>query len=95
MYIGELYDKEMTQRKTIRNVTIKGRTAYLSTDYGVQTLDLRENKLVDSYWLRPGGQETHVNDVLLANDSIYAFTDDSLFCAAMSSNIVDYSVWRR
>lgn len=94
-YIGELYDKDMTQRKTIYNVTIQGRTAYLSTHYGIQTMDLRENKLVDSYWLRPGGQETPVNDVLIANDSIYAFTDDSLYCARMTDNIVDYRVWKR
>ena len=94
-YISELYDKDMTQRKTIYNVTIKGRTAYLSIHYGVQTLDLRENKLVDSYWLRPGGMETDVEDVRIVQDSIYAFTTDSLFCAAMGANLVDYSVWKR
>ena len=94
-YLGELYDKDMTQLKTIHNVTIHGRTAYLSTAYGVQTMDLRERKLVDSYWLRPGGQETDVLDVLLANDSIYAFTQDSLFAASMHANIVDYTVWKR
>lgn len=94
-YIGELYDKDMTQRKTIFNITISGRTAYLSTAYGVQTFDLRENKFVDSYWLRPGGQETAVEDVLIANDSIYAFTSDSLFCAAISANLVDYTFWKR
>ena len=94
-YIGDLYDKDMTQRKTINNVTIKGRTAYLSTPYGIQTMDLREHKLVDSYWLRPGGQETDVKDVLLTNDSIYAFTDDSLFCAKLTDDIVDYRVWKR
>ena len=94
-YIGELYNKDMTQLKTINNVTISGRTAYLSTAYGIQTMDLRENKLVDSYWLRPGGEETAVKDVLLAHDSIYAFTEDSLFCASLRSNLVDYTVWRR
>ena len=94
-YIGTLYDKDMTQQKTIYNVTLSGRTAYLATAYGVQTMDMRERKLVDSYWLRPGGQETEVKDVLLAHDSIYAFTDDSLFCAAMSDNLVDYTVWHR
>ena len=34
-YVGGLYDKDITQRKTIYNVTLKGRTAYLSTHYGV------------------------------------------------------------
>ena len=94
-YIGTLYDKDMTQRKTIYNVTISGRTAYLSTAYGVQTMDLREKKLVDSYWLRPGGQETEVKDVRLLQDSIYAFTDDSLFCAALNDNLENYTVWKR
>ncbi|MCR5049903.1 MAG: hypothetical protein K6A36_02330 [Paludibacteraceae bacterium] len=94
-YVGDLYDKDMTQRKTIYNITIEGRTAYLSTHYGVQTFDLRENKLVDSYWLRPKGEETPIADVLIANDSIYAFSIDSLYCAALRDNLVDYRVWKR
>lgn len=94
-YISELYTKDMTQRKTIYNITINGRTAYLATAYGIQTLDLRERKLVDSYWLRPGGEEIDLKDVLLARDSIYAFTDDSLFCASVNANLVDYRVWKR
>jgi len=94
-YIGELYDKDMTQRKDIYNITIHGRTAYMSTHYGVQTMDLRENKLVDSYWLRPNSEETPIADVLIENDSIYAFSTDSLYCAALSDNLVDYRVWQR
>lgn len=94
-YLGELYDKDMTQRKTIYNFTISGRIAYLSTHYGVQTMDLRENKLVDSYWLRPGGQETPIQDIVCQGDSIYAFTEDSLFCAALTDNLVDYTYWKR
>lgn len=94
-YVGGLYDKDMTQRKTIYNVTLKGRIAYLATHYGVQTMDLRENKLVDSYWLRPNGLETPIKDVLLTNDSIYAFADDSLYSASLASNLSDYTFWNR
>ena len=100
-YISDLYTKDMTQRKDIYNVTIYGRTAYLSTHYGVQTMDLRENKLVDSYWLRPGGEETPIGDVRIIGDSIYAFgqsgtnTADSLFYASLHDNIVDYTFWKR
>ena len=94
-YVSGLYDKDMTQRKTIYNVTIHGRTAYLSTHYGVQTMDLRENKMVDSYWLRPNGLETPIQDVLIQGDSIYAFAEDSLYCASMRSNLSDYTYWKR
>ena len=94
-YISALYDKDMTQRKTIHNITIAGRTAYLATAYGVQTMDLNQHKLVNSYWLRPGGEETEVLDVIVTQDSIYAFTSDSLFCASLEDNIVDYTRWNR
>lgn len=94
-YISDLYNKDMTQRKDIYNITLCGRTAYLSTHYGVQTMDLMENKLVDSYWLRPGGQETPIEDVLLTADSIYAFASDSMYCAALTDRLVDYTYWKR
>ena len=93
-YIGELYDKDMTQRKTINNITVAGHTAYLSTAFGIQLMNLRIDRLTDSYWLRPGGVETDVQDVVIARDSIYAFTSDSLFCAALKDNIVDYTFWK-
>ena len=94
-FIRALYDKDMTQRKTIHDITIDGRTAYFATPYGVQTFDLDSWKLVDSYWLRPGGQETEVTHVILSKDSIYALTEDSLFSASRKANIVDYTYWKR
>ncbi len=94
-YIGELYDKDMTQQKTIYNITIDKTTAYLSTHYGIQTMDMRSRKLVDSYWLLPGGKEKPISDVRISGDSIYAYDADSLFCAGMKDNLVDYRVWKR
>ena len=94
-YIGDLYNKDMMEEKTVYNMTIHGRTVYFSTHYGVQTFDMREKKLVDSYWLRPDGEVTPIKDVLIANDSIYAFSDDSLYCANLHNNIVDYHFWNR
>ena len=94
-YISDLYNKDMTQRKNIYNVTIQGRMAYLSTHYGVQTINLRDNKLVDSYWLRPNGQETPIQDVLVAQDSIYAFSIDSLYIGSLKDNLSDYTFWKR
>ena len=94
-YISDLYDKDMTQRKDIYNVTIQGRTAYLSTHYGIQTMDLRDCSLVDSYWLRPNGEETPIQDILISFDSIYAFASDSMYCASLVDNLVDYTYWKR
>lgn len=94
-YISELYDKFMTQEKTIYNISIYGRLAYLSTHYGVQIFDLRTKTFTDSYWLRPDGEVTPIKDVKLTTDSIYAFADDSLYFAALNDNLVDYHFWKR
>ena len=94
-YIGDLYDKDMTQKKTIYNVTIHNRIAYLSTHFGVQLFDLREMKMTNSYWLRPKGEETPIQDVLVKGDSIYAFSSDSIYVGCMSDNLVDYRYWTR
>ena len=94
-YISDLYNKDMTQEKTIYNISIYGRIAYLSTHYGVQLFDLRDRRFTDSYWLRPNGEVTPIKDVLLTSDSIYAFSDDSLYCARLTDNIVDYHFWNR
>ena len=94
-YISDLYNKDMTQEKTIYNISIYGRTAYLSTHYGVQLFDLRDHRFTDSYWLRPNGEVTPIKDVLLTADSIYAFADDSLYCARLKDNLVDYHFWKR
>ena len=94
-YISALYDKDMTQRKNIYNLAVHGNTAYLATHYGVQTFDLREKKLVDSYWLRPSAKETPIEDVLISNDSLYAFASDSLYVGSLQDNLVDYRYWKR
>lgn len=94
-YIGDLYNKDMTQEKTIYNFSIYGRIAYLSTHYGVQLFDLRDHKFTDSYWLRPGGEMTPIQDVKLTQDSIYAFAKDSLYSASLKDNLVDYHFWHR
>ena len=94
-YIGDLYDKDMMQEKTIYNISIYGHTVYFATHYGIQTFDMREKTFLDSYWLRPDGEVTPLNDVLISGDSIYAFSADSLYCAAMKDNLPDYRCWHR
>jgi len=102
-YIPDLYNKDMLQDKTIYNVTFKGHTAYFATHYGIQTFDMRNKELIDSYWPRPDGEVTPIRDVLFLGDSIYAFSIDpkntskidSLFSASLHDNLADYHFWHR
>ena len=92
-YIGGLYDKETTEQKTIYNITVAGETAYLSTHFGIQTLNLSKHTLVDTYRIGFKAEARKVEDVVVSKDSIYAFTADSLYAAALADPLSDYRYW--
>lgn len=92
-YVSGLYTKDMTATKTINNITIHNNTAYLSTDFGIVTFNLKKYELVDTYYIGDEASEVKVNDVLIRGDSIYAFGDKLLYTACLKDNIVDFRYW--
>ena len=92
-YVSGLYTKDMTATKTINNITIHNNTAYLSTDFGIVTFNLKKYELVDTYYIGDEASEVKVNDVLIRGDSIYAFGDKLLYKACLKDNIVDFRYW--
>lgn len=92
-YVSGLYTKDMTATKTINNITIHNNTAYLSTDFGIVTFNLKKYELVDTYYIGNEASEVKVNDVLIRGDSIYAFGDKLLYTACLKDNIVDFRYW--
>lgn len=92
-YVSGLYTKDMTATKTINNITIHNHIAYLSTDFGIVTFNLKKYELVDTYYIGDEANEVKVNDVLIRGDSIYAFGDKLLYTACLKDNIVDFRYW--
>ena len=92
-YVSGLYTKDMTATKTINNITIHNNTAYLSTDFGIVTFNLKKYELVDTYYIGDEASEVKVNDVLIRGDSIYAFGDKLVYTACLKDNIVDFRYW--
>lgn len=92
-YVSGLYTKDMTATKTINNITIHNHIAYLSTDFGIVTFNLKKYELVDTYYIGDEASEVKVNDILIRGDSIYAFGDKLLYTACLKDNIVDFRYW--
>lgn len=95
VYVDGLYKKDMTASKTVNNITINNGIAYLSTDFGIVTCNIRKHEIVDTYYIGPNAAEAVVRDVVISGDSIYAFTDNWIASAALGDNLVDYRVWNR
>lgn len=94
-YVAGLYDKDIKSEKVVYNVTQVGDIAYLSTSFGVVTMDLRKRLLIDTYYIGDHAAEVLVRDVAVVQDSIYAYTDQWVASAAVDDNLVDYRVWHR
>jgi ligand-binding sensor domain-containing protein len=92
-YVSDLYSKQLNYSKGCNNISIEGKMAYLSMDFGILSFDLEEYKIVDTYYIGYEAEDRKVLDVLVHGDSIYAQTKDSIYAAHRSDNIVDYRYW--
>lgn len=86
--ISDYYNKSLTSDKTVYNVTISGRMAYLSTGFGVVAVNMANYTIADTYNLN-----TAVNAVAVNGNDIYAATNGGILKGDMRQNIADHSVW--
>ncbi len=87
--ISDIYTKSITGGKTIHNITIHNQYAYLSTDYGISKVNVKNVEISESYMLG-----FTVNAVVIEGNTIYAKSDDNgVWKAAMSANLIDPANW--
>ena len=87
--ISDLYNKIMTEDKTINSITMNGHYAYLATNFGGVKLDLNKVEISESYMLG-----LQVSKIGVDNDNIYARTaQNKTYKASLSSNLIDKSNW--
>lgn len=89
--IGDLANKQMTGDKTINDIYVSGKFAYISTGFGIIKLNVSEAYIADSYNL---GYE--INYCYTEGGYIYgASKTKGLMRASLSSNLLDKSNWQR
>lgn len=92
-YISDLYNKRMTSSKKCNNITIHGKFAYLSMDFGILVFDLEKHEFKETYYIGEEASEVKVTDVMFYGDSIYAQTKSKNYSACIHDNVVDYHFW--
>ena len=92
-YVSGFYTKDITDDKTVNNIEVANGRAYLATCFGIITFNLRKQEIVDTYYIGHEAEKRNVEDVRVNGDSIYAYTADSVYHAALKDNVVDYRVW--
>ena len=87
--ISAFYNKSMTADKTINEVKINGKYAFLSTNFGILKINVADAEITDTYNLG-----RIVLSTIIYGDAIYAaIENDGIISAKTSSNLLDKGNW--
>lgn len=81
-------EKSMNVDKTINNVVINGKLAYLCTAFGLVQINMENGLLMETY-----NMGRNVTNCAFANNAIYAYTTDGVFKGSNSNNIINPANW--
>ena len=86
---------QFSGRKRINHIETVGNTVYLSTDFGIQTVDLTRMFFRETYIIGPGATELEVFQTYVDTDAgfIYAATASGLMRAPLSSQLIFFQNW--
>lgn len=87
--ISDIYLKQISYGKSINNITINGKFAYLSTDFGIVKIDVKSGYITETYVL-----QKRVVDVVFTSNEAYVLTPNSILKANLTDNLLDKSLWK-
>jgi len=92
--LNDVLRKSIQGIKNINQVSIGGSKAYISTSFGLLTVDLLKLEISDTYSnIGPGGTVVNVYDAAVANGVLTVATSVGLLRGALTSNLLDYRNW--
>lgn len=79
--------------KRINDIKVYGKLMYISTDFGIVTFDLDKMVTGDTYIISENGSSMPVNEVIVANDTLYAATNSGIRAGALSDPLIFFESW--
>ena len=94
--LSDIRDKEILGNKTINNILIKEKYAYLSCGFGVVVVDMDRREIYDTWYLGPEGNAIDVFDITYNDTSFFVATEKGIYTADVSSNsLADFQQWTK
>ncbi len=89
--ISDYYNASITGDKTVYDIYMSGRYAYMSTGFGIMKIDMQRAEISDTYNLR-----FRVDNCYIEGGNIYASSStNGLYSALLTDNLLDAGVWSR
>lgn len=88
--ISDLYTKSMTEDKTVNNITIYGKYAYLATGFGVVKVNMTDAEISESYILNE-----NIVSIVIQGKTIYVKSSNyKVLVASTDYNLLDKNNWK-
>ncbi|HSO88824.1 MAG TPA: two-component regulator propeller domain-containing protein [Draconibacterium sp.] len=94
--LSDIKRKQLTNDKTINNISFIGDEAYLSCGFGIVVINLKKQEIKDTYLIGEAGTALAVNDVETDGTYLYAATSEGILKAALEgTNLADFQNWNQ
>ena len=92
--LPDILRKSIQSDRTIYQVVVSGRRAYLAAAFGVVVLNLDRVEVSDTYSaIGPAGAAVRVYATAVAHDTLFVATSAGLQVGRMADNLLDYRSW--
>ena len=91
----EISQKAGSMSVAINSITVGSKFTYLAMPFGVIAINPRKAEVTDTYYIGSEAAAVDVLRIVEKGDSLYAFTYDRIYSAALTDNLVDYAFWHQ
>lgn len=92
--ISDLFLKQMSVSKQVNDISMYRDKAILAMDFGILVVDMKKAEFSETYYIGNNSTEVEVKFVTLSDKKIYAATDQWIYCAQLTDNLMDYASWQ-
>lgn len=93
--LPDILNANLIANKAINHINIINNEAYLACGFGIVVLDLEKIEVKESYFLGENNSYKIINATAIANNKIYAATDENILVANISNqNLANSENWQ-
>ena len=82
--------------KSINHISGFGNILYLSTPFAIVEYNIEKLEFGDTFFIGDESTSLNINQTLISNNTIYAATEDGIFTAVVTSNLlIDFKSWQQ
>ncbi len=80
--------------KKINSIQVKQNWAFVATNFGIVIIDLLKHEIKDTWYPNNNQQAALTYNIAIAKDSIYAITENGLWCSPYQNNWILPNAWK-